>query len=413
MNLFGYEIRKKGNDTSPKLPVSTLNYIGVPPVFQGSTETVGTIDTRGKAGQAKAYALCSPLMSVITKKCAAIKNLRLAATAEDGEDIERPDAIRIMSHPNSIQNIADFVACVEVMTQIFGKAYIARMEAVGVPEYFELFVVPNLCVTENAAISPALSFMPDADIVDYTVTICGSSMKIAKEDMFIVRDASYDLNACGGSISRMIALQKPINTFVASYEATHELMINRGMLAIISLTSGSGDIIRDSRLPETESEKKKIEQAFKKKYGMLVDQVHYAVTPMNAAVSPVSSTITDLGLTDVQKSCKKEIADVYQVPSVLLDVEGSTYANAKEAKTILYNDAIIPEATNIFSVLNKIYGFEDFKVMPYYDHLELFQESKREQAAGMTNLVNALNNAVSGGLMSTEQAKTELLKYIV
>lgn len=412
MNLFGYEIRRKSNNTASNLPASTLSYIGVPPVFQGSTETVGTIDTRGKAGQAKAYALCSPLMSVISKKCAAIKNLRLAATTEDGEDIERPDAVQTISHPNSVQGIADFVAYIEVMTQIFGKAYIVRMESVGVPGYFELFVVPNLCVTENAAISPALSFMPDADIVDYTVTICGSSMKIAKEDMFIVRDASYDLNACGGNISRMVSLQKPVNTFVASYEAVHELMINRGMLAIISLTSGSGDIIRDARLPETESEKKNIQQAFRK-YGIRSDQFKYAITSMNAAVSPVSSTITDLGLTDVQKACKKEIADIYQVPSVLLDVEGSTYANAKEAKTILYNDAIIPEANNIFSVLNRIYGFEDFKVMPYYDHLELFQESKREQAAGMTNLVNALNNAVSGGLMTTEQAKTELLKYIV
>jgi hypothetical protein len=412
MNLFGYEIRRKSNNTASNLPASTLSYIGVPPVFQGSTETVGTIDTRGKAGQAKAYALCSPLMSVISKKCAAIKNLRLAATTEDGEDLERPDAVRTISHPNSVQGIADFVAHIEAMTQIFGKAYIVRMESVGLPEAFELFVAPNLCVTENAAISPALSFIPDADIVDYTVTICGSSMKIAKEDMFIVRDASYDLNACGGNISRMVSLQKPVNTFVASYEAVHELMINRGMLAIISLTSGSGDIIRDARLPETESEKKNIQQAFRK-YGIRADQFKYAITSMNAAVSPVSSTITDLGLTDVQKACKKEIADIYQVPSVLLDVEGSTYANAKEAKAILYNDAIIPEANNIFYVLNRIYGFEDFKVMPYYDHLELFQESKREQAAGMTNLVNALNNAVSGGLMTTEQAKTELLKYIV
>lgn len=412
MNLFGYEIRRKSNNTASNLPASTLSYIGVPPVFQGSTETVGTIDTRGKAGQAKAYALCSPLMSVISKKCAAIKNLRLAATTEDGEDLERPDAVRTISHPNSVQGIADFVAYIEAMTQIFGKAYIVRMESVGLPEAFELFVVPNLCVTENAAISPALSFMPDAGIVDYTVTICGSSMKIAKEDMFIVRDASYDLNACGGNISRMVSLQKPVNTFVASYEAVHELMINRGMLAIISLTSGSGDIIRDARLPETESEKKNIQQAFRK-YGIRSDQFKYAITSMNAAVSPVSSMITDLGLTDVQKACKKEIADIYQVPSVLLDVEGSTYANVKEAKAILYNDAIIPEANNIFYVLNRIYGFEDFKVMPYYDHLELFQESKREQAAGMTNLVNALNNAVSGGLMTTEQAKTELLKYIV
>lgn len=413
MNLFGYEIRKKSENIEQRTPQgSTLNYIGVPPVFQGASFAPGVIDTTGSIGQAKAYALCAPLMSVISKKCAAIKNFRLSAVTEEGKDIERPDALRTISRPNRVQNIVDFVATVEAMMQIFGKAYIVRIEAAGMPGQFELFVVPNPCVTEVSQMSQRVSFIPDEDVKEYNVTICGHSIKIDKEEMFIVRDSSYNLNACGGSISRMEALQKPINTFISSYEAVHELMVNRGMLAIISLTSGSGDIIRDSRLPETGDEKKNIQKAFAK-YGMRADQMKYAITSMNAAVSPVSSTITDLGLTDVQKTCKKEIADIYQVPSVLLDVEGATYANAKEAKKILYNDAIIPEAVNILTVINGIYGFEGFRVMPYFDHLELFQQAKREQAAGMANLVTALNNAVAGGLMTTEQAQTELLKYIV
>lgn len=53
MNLFGYEIRRKSNNTASNLPASTLSYIGVPPVFQGSTETVGTIDTRAKRDKPK------------------------------------------------------------------------------------------------------------------------------------------------------------------------------------------------------------------------------------------------------------------------------------------------------------------------------------------------------------------------
>lgn len=412
MNLFGYQISKKSNNKAANLSQGTLNYIGVPPVFNSSIEPVGIINTGEKTGQAKAYSLCSPVSSVITKKCSAIKNMRLAATTVNGEDINKPDAIRTMMKPNSIQGIADFVACVEAMTQIFGKAYIVRIESVGFAGSFELYVIPNILVTENISISTFPSFDPDANVIDYTITICNSSMKIAKENMFIVNDSCYNLNSCGGSLSRMTALMNPINTFVSSYEATQDLMINRGMLAIISLTSGSGDTIRDSALPETAKEKGNIQQALKK-YGTRSDQLKYAITSMNAAVSPVSSTISDLGLTDVQKACKKDIADVYQVPSVLLDVEGSTYANAKEAKLILYNDAIIPEANNIFNVLNRIYGFEEFKVMPYYDHLELFQDAKREQAAGLTNLVTALNNAISGGLMTNEEAKNELLKYIV
>ena len=36
--------------------------------------------------------------------------------------------------------------------------------------------------------------------------------------------------------------------------------------------------------------------------------------------------------TDIQRNCKKDIAYTYQVPSILLDVEGSTYSNFEEGQ---------------------------------------------------------------------------------
>lgn len=407
MRFFGYDITKSKN-TDKVVREMQLN-----PTFNMLGVGAGGINTSTALGQAKAYAACSVVMSVILKKINAIRNMRLMAVDATGADVGKPDVIKAVSQPNSYQRIEDFAAYASNMLNIFGRAYIMKVDAIGIENSFELFVVPNLCVMENEYAQQSISLEPYGNIRDYTITIGNLQMTVDRDHMFIISDSTYDTALFGNSgISRMVALQEQINAFISSYDATHELMVNRGMLAIISLTSGKGDFLQDVTLPQTASEKKNVEDAMRQ-YGTKHGQMKYALTNLNASVVPVSSTITDLGLTDVQKNCKKDIADIYQVPSVLLDVEGSTYANAKEAKTILYNDAVIPEANNIFHTLNQIYGFEDFKVMPYYDHLELFQEAKREQAAGMTNLVSALTNAVTSGLLTQDEARAELNKYLV
>ena len=65
------------------------------------------------------------------------------------------------------------------------------------------------------------------------------------------------------------------------------------------------------------------------------------------------------------------------------------------------------------SALNRIYGNEGFAIKPFFDHLELFQDAKRQQAAGMVSLVSALDHAVQSGLMSLTDAKNELQKYMI
>ena len=111
------------------------------------------------------------------------------------------------------------------------------------------------------------------------------------------------------------------------------------------------------------------------------------------------------------KTSKKDIAYTYQVPSILLDVEGSTYSNFGEAKIEFYVNDIIPSAQNIMRVLNKIYGFTGFGFMPFFDHLEMFQPSKKDQAECMNSAVNYIGAAIQLGIMTPEEGRSELLKY--
>lgn len=407
MKFLGYEIKKCDREQVPFYATNT----SAGDLLRLFGKRCGEINTSTPEGQAFAFASCSILTSIVTKKVSAMGDARYWVQDAEGNDVKSPEILERMQRPNQYQTLSEFVCMIEFFSQIFGKAYIVRIAPVGFEDQFELYVVPNLMVTENESVIGGASFAPRADIMDYTISFgSGYQKTIPKEDMFVVNDVTYSLNRMGGAVSRLESLRYPINTFISSYDAVNELLVNRGMLGIISLMSD--DPTTAMAIPQTKKDKQELEESLNK-YGVLKGRLKYAITAFKASYVPVSSTISDLGLTDIQRNCKKDIAYTYQVPSILLDVEGSTYSNFGEAKLEFYSNDIIPSARNIMSVVNRIYGNGNPFVTPNFDHLELFQNAKRQQAAGMVSLVSALNQAVQTGLMSMTEAQNELQKYMI
>lgn len=70
-----------------------------------------------------------------------------------------------------------------------------------------------------------------------------------------------------------------------------------------------------------------------------------------------------------------------------------------------YNDAIKPDAERISEVLNAAHGFDGFRIVPYFDHLSIFQEAKRLYADSLTAAVTAASNAIASGLITEQQGK--------
>ena len=88
-----------------------------------------------------------------------------------------------------------------------------KVPLVGIKGDFELYVIPNLMVTENEVPSSIPSFAPNSDIRDYTINLGGGiNLTIPKEEMFVVNDVTYALNKIGGATSRLVALKYPVNT---------------------------------------------------------------------------------------------------------------------------------------------------------------------------------------------------------
>lgn len=412
MSFFGISIpartRKIESEPAVAPQSSTLHF-----TLNELRDILGTssrnINCATVEGQIQAMKACPVLSSVIIKKVCAIKNAKYWAVGNDDNPKEIPSNMRRILHPNPGQYLGDFVGMVELYMQMHGVAYIYCERPAGIRNDFDLYVVPNRMVVTNRVLNATPSFNPDADVESYTINFdSGATLKVSPQDMYLVRDVASSI---GTGTSRMEPLQKPINTFIAAYESVNELMVNRGMLGIISLTSNN-PILNMPNVPVTQEERDNIRTALQN-YGTMSDQMKHLITNYNVGYTAVSSTITDLGLVDVLQNCRKDITDQYQVPSVLIDVEKSKYANASESKKFLYNDAIIPEANHILDVLNRIYGFEEVRVVPMFDHLEIFQQANREQMAASASLANALNTMLQNGALSREEVRDEWMKYTV
>lgn len=365
------------------------------------------IDTSTVLGQSLAFAGCSILTSIVTKKVSAITSARFWVVDEEGNDVKRPEIMDRMKQPNPYQTLYQFVGMIEFFSQVYGKAYICKVQALGM-EDFELYVVPNELVTENLKTSIIPTFAPLADVDSYTLTLNGVNYTVTPENMFVVNDVTYSLNRMGGAVSRLESLEKPVNTFIASYEAVNELLWNRGMLGIISMKMSNPDL--DTQMPATKSEKADLREQLNE-YGVLRGQMKYAITGYDVSCVPVSSSIADLGISDIQSGCKKDIAYTYQVPGIMLDMADSKYANLTEAKLDFYTNDIIPSSANIMDVMNRIHGNEQFKVLAFYDHLDVFQEAKRKQADGFTKMVASLISAMQSGLITRDEAREKYDKY--
>lgn len=367
------------------------------------------INTLTPMGQARAFERCSILASIITKKVSAISDARYWVKDQEGNDVEGTDILDKMRNPNPYQTLPEFVCMVEFFSQIFGKAYIVKLDAIGTGS-FELYVVPNILVTENEKLEQQISFAPRSNIENYYINVNGLSFKVDTEHMFVVNDVTYSMNQMGGAVSRLASLQYPVNTFIASYDAVNELLVNRGMLAIISMKAENPAVTM--KMGATKEEKQELEQQLNR-YGILRGKMKYAITGYDVACVPVSSSISDLGISEIQLNCKKDIAYTYQVPAIMLDMADSKYANLSQAKLDFYTNDIIPAAKNIMATMNRIYGNDQYTVQAFFDHLDLFQEAKRQQAAGMVSLVSALNQSMQTGLMNLQEAREQLDKFLV
>lgn len=361
----------------------------------------------------KHYLEVPEVAAVINKKATAFSNMKLEVVSKaTGKPVNNQEpVVRLLRRPNYFQSQKEFLFQTKLFHEIFGNEYLYFLSPAGFRNVTGLFTLPPNFVEIEEPSTPYFLRSDFADGVQYWISFGNKRVSLERGKFLHINNASADLksdNVFKGE-SRMRSLAGPIANIRAAYEARNVLIENRGALGI--LTNGQSDAIGSS-LPLDPKEKEKLQKYFKQ-YGLTKHQSQVIITSLNLKWQQMTIDADKLQLFEETKYDQEKICDAYGVPFELFaNQKGVTYDNKKEAKKELYENTIIPEAAEWVDALNRYFETQNrsWEIVFSFDHLDVFQENKKDRAQALSMLVTALSKAYADGALSLEEYKKELAK---
>ena len=376
-------------------------------------------DTTTLEGQAYAYNNSSAVNTVINRKVRAHINGIWSIKNIEGVDVgdTMPDVTRLLKRPNALQSFSEFNSQMKLMTQVFGECLVLPLKPVGMDNSSAaaLWVIPNWMWT----VKRTGKFFQQTDINEiithYEINNQrGTSINILPPDVIHVRDLSMAVstnsNDMFGGQSRLYPLKWAIWNMQAAMEARNTMITRRGAIGILS--NESIDIA--GAIEVDPEEKKEIQDSFQD-YGLTRDQWQVIITNAKLKWQSMVVSTKELMLFEEVEGTMIQIADAFDVPPDLFGTgsKDRTYENVKEARKGLYQDAIIPESLPFAeSFTNWLLRGTGTAFDITFDHLEVFQKAKKDQADAIKSFADSLAASYEKGLITKSEWRSFLEQFI-
>jgi hypothetical protein len=341
-----------------------------------------------------AYQGCPPLAAIVNRKAQSFINGKTLLTnlqgKAKGKEATGDVATRLRSllkRPNPLQSWKQFEAQNYIYQQLTGFCVTLPIKPVGFdPTYATaIWNIPPWMI-EYQTIEKS-EFIFSTSLKDFIKSIRirwgGYSTELPLDDIYIFQDFTPSLNSVVFAESRVRANQQVISNIIGTYESRGVLIDKRGPSYIIS--SAQGD--ESGNIALTTAEKAAVEEDFKK-FGLRKKQIQAIITSAAIKVQTVGFSTRDLMMFEEIEDDIMRLCDAYVFPYQLMaSGKGTTFANVNDAKKLLYQDAIMPEAETIYEQWNQffnlpVYGLELTK---NYKHIAALQEDQVQQATARFN----------------------------
>lgn len=315
--------------------------------------------------------------------------------------------VRILRNPNWYQGSKEFWKQSSLFRDIFGEEFIYFLTPEGMPKNFKgMFTLNPASVLIEYDTDGVYFLDPNGESLQYFYSWDGKKRQLEKENILHLNDNNVQTSQQKmlGGLSRLQSLQPAIKNIREAYKK--RLVASYMPIGVLSNGAGADGI--GTVAPMQEEQKDELQRKLRVR-GALPIISGLPVNYSNMEISPVR-----LGLFEETREDTAKICDAFGVPyEVLASQKGSTYANLKEAKKQMYEETIIPDATEKVNSINNHLGTESmaWEVQAHFDHLAVFDEDKKQRAASLRLLSQSLIEMVNAGLITTEQAQAELLKY--
>ena len=337
--------------------------------------------------------------------------LQIVSKATGKEVSNNESLVKALRNPNPYQGTIEWMMQSRIFAEIYGNEFIYFYTKPGFTNKIAaIYNIPSDIIKVDDE-SELPFYKHTSKELKYEVTFDGKTEQLPSESMVHISNSSVELSEdgyiCGQS--NLKALQPAIQNICAAYEARNVIIKNRGALGILS---NSNSDATGSTLPMDEKEKAALQNEFRK-YGIAKSQHQVIITNLRLQWQQMAIDTDKLKLFEECKADTEKICDAYGYPFELLgNQQGVTFENKKQALKSLYQDTIIPKASEWTSALNSHFETLDksWEIRLTYDHLPIFQDNLKERGQAMSTTITALSKAFQDGAMTMQQYKNELTK---
>lgn len=324
---------------------------------------------------------------------------------------------RVLRRPNYFQSQKEFIMQTVLFQEIFGNEFLYFLSPAGQSANAKgMFTIPPLMVDIEELQSPVFwlqSEMPEQ--IKYYGNWGGKKFELEKNNLIHINNSKVQITENNMYLgdSPMRSLSVPIQNIRSAYEARNVLIENRGALGI--LTNNSSDAIGSS-LPLDGVEKEKLQNDYQQRFGLSKNKWQLLMTSLNLKWQQMSIDTDKLKLFEEVKADTEQICDAYGVKFELLaNQKGTTFENQRTAEKAFYLNTIIPEAEEQADAINRELERlnKSWYLRASFDHLDIFQDNRKERAQSITVLINGLSRAYQDGAITIEEYKEELRKMNV
>ena len=304
-------------------------------------------------------------------------------------EIENSPFVKLLENPNPLVNGNDHVRQWNENKCVFGNNYEYILKA------FERDELPaaltNLIPTTVGIKTSGLYYKQTRleDIIKYYEVRDGVDVidKLTPAEVNHTKTVNA-MNPVKGE-SPMTSLHMPISNIRAAYQFRNVIMTKKGALGL--LTSNNKDA--SGAIPLSPQERKRIEDEFKRSYGIGKDQMQTILTSASLKYEAMAYPTKDLMLFEEVDADFRTIIDGYGLNDMLFSREkGATFSNLAEGMVHAYQATIIPEAEELAmnrSRLFKLLEKGEFMELDY-GHIPVLQENKKEKAEILEKKANAI-----------------------
>ena len=313
-----------------------------------------------------------------------------------------PDIAKLLENPNILQGQNPFLNQYLRQLIVYGNQFIYKNSASKItttPQSLINVSPANLKPKLTGKLFDQVKIEGIVSGFEYTEN---TNIKTFTTDQILWSKISdLDNNLIG--YSPLKAMKYPLSNTVAAYQYLNCISTEKGGIGVLS--SQSKDAM--GALPMTAEEKAELERTYRNENGIEDNQKKIHITTGSVTWSPMSYPTRDLLLMEQIDANFLAILNVLGVNQNLF--VNSTYENLKHGLIQTHNDTVVIYADGFTQALSKFIGVpEGYRLVLDYSHLPYLQADKLQDAQTFSSVSTALNQLVTSGILTTQQANTIL-----